>query len=112
MKTCIKIKFGFKMGEIIEVDYKEFFNNGYGVSIIRNQFSYGGKENLFEVAILIGDDDSYELCYTTPITSDVIGYASDIEVEDIIKRVKCLPPTLKQISKNRESTISDILEDM
>jgi hypothetical protein len=41
------------------------FANGYGASIIDNVYSYG-----VELAVL-GRDGS--LCYSTPVTSDVIG---------------------------------------
>ena len=55
------------------------FPNGYGASIIRNPFSYGGDEGLWELAVLGKDGD---LCYDTPITSDVLGW---LEAEEVIQ---------------------------
>lgn len=56
--------------------YRVSYPNGYGASIIKNLFSYGGKDNLWEVAVLKDDD----LCYDTPITPDVLGYLTEEEV--------------------------------
>lgn len=50
--------------------WKFNFPNGYGASVIRNQYSYGGPEGFFELAVFLGG----ELCYTTPITNDVLGW--------------------------------------
>jgi|LauGreDrversion4_2_1035121.scaffolds.fasta_scaffold194912_4 hypothetical protein len=90
------------------MSHKEFYTNGYGVSIACNEFSYGGRDGLFEVAILKGDEDDYDLCYDTPITSDVIGHLTSEEVEEIIKDVKNLPQTLEALSKNRDNKIDDL----
>jgi hypothetical protein len=53
------------------------FPNGYGASVIKHDGSYGGNLGLWELAVL---DDEGSLCYSTPITSDVIGHLSDEEV--------------------------------
>ena len=53
------------------------FPNGYGASVIRHKGSYGFKSGLWELAVL---DSSGDLCYSTPITNDVIGYLTDEEV--------------------------------
>lgn len=58
--------------------------------------------------MLIGDEDNYELCYTTHIASDVIGYLSPEEVSGIIEEIKKLPPTLEAISKNRDIKIEGL----
>jgi hypothetical protein len=89
--------------------HKEFYTNGYGISIISNVFSYGGRDGLFEIAVLIGDEDMYEICYTTPIASDVIGHLTSEEVNSIIiEDIKKLPPTLEAISKNRDIKIEGL----
>lgn len=64
------------------------FPNGYGVSVIRNQYSYGGPSGLYELAVLHND----ELCYTTPITDDVIGHLTPERVEEIMLEVSRLAP--------------------
>ncbi len=62
------------------------FDNGYGVSVVNHDKSYGGKEGLYELAVLRGDD----ICYDTPITNDVIGWLTIKEAEAIAERVKAL----------------------
>lgn len=59
-----------------------FFENKFGVSVIKSSQSYGGMENLYELAILVGDDSNYELCYDTEITDDVIGYLTEEKITD------------------------------
>lgn len=46
---------------------------------------------LFEVAVLKKvTDGHYKLCYTTPITYDVIGYLTNEEVIEILEQIKNL----------------------
>ena len=69
------------------IQYKAFFDNGYGVSIVKHPFSYGGELGLWELAVLKGDADNWTLCYDTPITGDVMGYLKEDEVNEIVKNV-------------------------
>jgi hypothetical protein len=61
------------------------FENGYGVSVVSHTYSYGGKDGLFEVAVL-GKDGN--LTYDTPVTNDVIGYLTEEDVTDVMKQVQ------------------------
>lgn len=76
-----------------EIDYgiaaHHLFDNHYGVSVIQNPYSYGGREGLYELAVIrMTPDMKYsELCYDTPITNDVLGYLTPEEVTDIMKQV-------------------------
>ena len=63
------------------------FENGYGVSVVSNTYSYGGKDGLFEVAVL-GKDG--ELTYDTSVTNDVIGYLETEGVTEIMEQVQGL----------------------
>ena len=56
--------------------YTVYYPNGYGASIIKFSGSYGGTDDLWEVAVL----KDGELCYDTPITDDVLGYITEEEV--------------------------------
>lgn len=69
------------------VQAKHFFKNGYGVSVIRSPHSYGGSEGLYELAVLMGDEDVWVITYDTPITEDVLGYLTEEDVEDLLERV-------------------------
>lgn len=60
-----------------------WYPNGYGASVVQHGFSYGGREGLYELAVLHGKSvDESMLCYSTPITNDVIGWMSE---EDVIR---------------------------
>jgi len=63
------------------------FDNGYGASVVKHQYSYGGDKGLYELAVL-GKDG--ELTYETPITDDVIGYLRDIDVTDVMEKIQQL----------------------
>lgn len=65
------------------------FRNGYGASVISHEFSYGGKAGKWELAVLAGKDQS--LCYSTPITEDVIGWLTPAQVQIKLRAVKALP---------------------
>lgn len=42
-----------------------------------------------EIAVLKFDDNGrYDICYTTPITEDVIGYADDKTRDEVLKKIK------------------------
>ena len=69
------------------------FDNGYGASVVSHQYSYGGSEGLFEVAVINFDinPDGFVLVYDTPITSDVLGWQDDIDVEEVLDAIEKLP---------------------
>ena len=63
------------------------FPNGYGASVIKHDYSYGGSDGLWEGAVLHHD----MLCYDTPITDDVIGYMNCFEVDKFLNTIEALP---------------------
>lgn len=63
------------------------FSNGYGASVVRHERSYGGREGLFELAVLDSDGN---ICYDTAITSDVIGWLTMIQVDDLLDDISQL----------------------
>lgn len=62
------------------------FPNGYGASVVKHSYSYGGKDNKWELAVL----KDGELCYDTDITSDVLGYLNDPEVDSYLRQIEKL----------------------
>ena len=68
----------------------KFFDNGHGVSVIMTPYSYGGSDGLYEIAVLKGLEEEWEICYDTPITDDVIGYLTKEEVESILTQIQNL----------------------
>ena len=72
------------------VQAKHFFDNNYGVSVIKSSHSYGGSKDLYELAVLKGVEENWEICYDTPITEDVLGYLSEEEIEVLLYEVENL----------------------
>jgi hypothetical protein len=65
--------------------HKYKFPNGYGASVVKHEYSYGGTDGLWELAVLDSED---EITYHTPITQDVIGHLSWDNVEKYLQEIK------------------------
>ncbi len=69
-----------------------YFNNGYGASVIRGPYTFGGRDGLWEADVMKRvAGKGWQLCYDTPITSDGIGYLSEVEVDALLDRIEKLP---------------------
>jgi hypothetical protein len=90
-------------GEIDGYAKHAVFVNGYGASVVSHQYSYGGKDGLFEIAVTHGNG----LCYATPVTSDVIGYLDNADVMDVLMNISQLPPTDYCSHKRKEILWND-----
>jgi len=64
------------------------FANGYGASIICGQYSYGGSEGLYEVAVMHNE----EICYDSGLTEDVIGHLDKEDVVSLLNKISKLTP--------------------
>jgi hypothetical protein len=67
-----------------------FFPNGYGVSVVRCPESYGFADDLYEVAVLKGVSEKWEICYDTPVTDDVLGHRDEQDIENIMEEIQAL----------------------
>jgi hypothetical protein len=86
MKTFKDLEFTrdpFLDGVVAEMS----FPNGFGVSVVCHKGSYGGKAELYELAVLKG----LTLCYDTPVTGDVEGWLTNDEVTELMRQVQELP---------------------
>ena len=63
------------------------FDNGYGASVVIGEHTYGGKDGLYELAVL-GKDG--KLTYETPVTDDVEGYLNEDDVTILMKQIQNL----------------------
>lgn len=73
------------------VKYVFRFKNGYGASVIKNKYSYGNEDNLWELAVIeFTSRGTWHLCH-----NDVAGYLSNRQVRALLKRIKRLPKALK-----------------
>jgi hypothetical protein len=76
------------------------FMNGYGASVVCHRTSYGGNLGKLELAVIrfTGQgDDEFELCYDTPVTSDVIGHLSRDQARSILEQIAALPPDARAL---------------
>ena len=75
---------------------RQFFPNGYGASVVRftSPFgfggSYGSNEGLYELAVLKGTEDDWNICYDTHITEDVLGYQTEEQIESVLNEIEKL----------------------
>ena len=65
------------------LNYIVHYPNGYGASIVKNERSFGRKQDLWELAVLKG----VKFCYDTEITNDVCGYLTEEQVVSICGRI-------------------------
>lgn len=81
------------------IQYIAKFPNNYGASIVKHSFSYGNAKGLWELAVISYEPDetdiyNFKLTYSTPITSDVLGYLTEEEVNKTLKDIESLPVSL------------------
>lgn len=75
-----------------------FFENGYGVSVVRykatygvnNYSSYTSNDSEWEVAVIYGNEKNWEISYNTDITDDVLGHLTEGEVDWVMLQVQQL----------------------
>jgi len=70
--------------------YRADFSNGYGISIVKHNGSYGHENDQWEIAVM----KDGECCYTTPITDDVIGWLSEDMVMMYVMSIRTLSKVL------------------
>ena len=63
------------------------FENGFGASVVKTDYTYGGDKGLYELAVL---DSEGNLTYATSVTDDVIGYLRPEDVTDVMAKIQQL----------------------
>jgi len=65
------------------------FPNGFGASVIRGEFSYGGEDGLWELGVIKFDGDGYKLTYPKDICpdEDVVGWLTDEQVDEKLVQI-------------------------
>lgn len=72
-----------------------WFENDFGLSIIRGQFTYGESEGLYEVALIHGSEDKYILAYVRGLWPDVKGHQTLEDIEKLEAEVRNYPADMK-----------------
>jgi len=66
------------------------FPNGFGASVIRGEFSYGGEDGLWELAVIkFNNEGGYVLTYPKEVCSDedVEGWLTDEQVDEKLVQI-------------------------
>ena len=64
------------------------FENNYGASVARHMGTYGGKQGLYELAVIkFNENDEWGIVYDTGITPDVLGYLNEDNVTTHLKQI-------------------------
>ncbi len=78
-------------------------NVPYALDCAKSSFTYGGNRDLWEIAVMKNGD----LCYSTPITDDVLGFLSEEKVletaKDFLEFVAKETPTLDVLLSQNKS---------
>jgi len=70
-----------------------FFPGGYGISVVRFKSPFGGggsytsDDDDYEVAVIKGTKDDWEISYDTKITNDVLGYQTKEDINKLITQI-------------------------
>ena len=87
MKTFKDVVFKTNpMGAEYGIVSRTEFDNGYGISVVKSPYTYGGDKGLYELAVF----KDGEITYATPITDDVIGYLRPEDVTDVMAKIQQL----------------------
>jgi hypothetical protein len=89
------------------IQYLSFYPNGYGASIVQHKYSYGYDQGLWELAVIKGTEEDWNICYDTTITSDVLGYLSEAEVEAVLLQIEALEANPKIVPYSEGTVILD-----
>ena len=81
------------------------FANGYGASVVRHENSYGGREGLYELAVLDSDGN---ICYDSPITNDVIGWLTIEQVDGLLDDINKLSNHTSVVILDKVPTVEDL----
>ena len=78
------------------------FPSLYGASIISKPGSYGYEQGLYELAVLYDGI----ITYNTDITDNVVGYITEDEAVDLVKRISKINDTINlyHISQHKENS--------
>jgi len=62
---------------------KLFFKNGYGISVVQIAYT-----RTWEVAVLKGVEEAWDICYDTSVTSDVLRCDNSHQIDDLMKEIQ------------------------
>lgn len=91
-------------GEVDNVGGKQIvftFRNDWGASVVCHRGSYGGRDGLWELAVL---DIDGNLRYDSGVTGDVLGYLTPAEVVETLEKIVALPQMTRRVESDHNGT--------
>jgi hypothetical protein len=79
------------MGKISRIQ----FDNGWGASVVKGPYTYGGDKGLYELAVLNNDEIHYN---NTVANGDVVGYLRPEDVTDAMAIIQKFEKTITEDS--------------
>ncbi len=74
------------------------FPNNFGASVVKSEYSYGGTQDLWEIALIkFTNDNDYQLEDYEDFEQDVIGWLSDWQVDEYLTLIR-----LYSVPENRD----------
>lgn len=82
------------------LNYRQYFLNGFGVSLAQSEYTLGGEEGLWELAVLHRQPHArwFTFCYTTALAPGLIGNLSVAEALALVARIQALDITGKEVT--------------
>jgi hypothetical protein len=75
---------------------RAFFENGYGISVIRFHGSYGNQAGLFEIVAIKGTEEDWDFDYTV-LNRDVLGWQTPADVVAYAQAIAQLPKVTEEL---------------
>jgi hypothetical protein len=67
------------------------FENNYGASVVRHKYSYGGKQGLYELAVIkFNEKEEWGIVYDSGMAPDVLGHLSEDDVTAHLTQIEQL----------------------
>lgn len=66
------------------------FKNGYGASVVKSLYTYGGKSGLYELAVVSFEGEwgqRYRTNYSTKVANDVVGWLDIHAVNKLLDKI-------------------------
>ena len=67
------------------------FSNGWGVSVVKTAYSYGGELGLYELAVFLDNQIHYD---NDVAKGDVVGYLTEYQVTELMIQVQDFNPVI------------------
>lgn len=79
------------------------FPNNYGAYVVRHRYSYGFDKGLWELAVIkFESDNDWSLCYSAPLTFDILGDQTEEQITELLNQIEQLPvPAVVEIGFNQ-----------